>query len=176
MVPSIQRAMINPHEFKWASTCAYSIVWVVYMIFGAAGYLMFGAGVRPEITQSVAAVTEFKGVLTTLTLGLIAVSIFSKYSLVLKPVFRLFEEKVQTGSFASIAVRVAISIFVVLASIVFPSFLHAMGLLGCLFSFSVAVIVPLTCALKLKVGNTREHMILLVFGISMAVVGLYGVA
>ncbi|KAI8907957.1 transmembrane amino acid transporter protein-domain-containing protein [Gorgonomyces haynaldii] len=176
VVPNISRAMEKRTQFRTVCVYAYFTSWLLYMLLGSCGYLMFGDSVLQEITQSIAGVKEFDPILTQITLWLIAVNPLTKFALTLSPVVGLWEHVLSIDTNTSKKIfRTLLTSLVVLVAILMPSFSKVMGLLGSSFSFAIAIVFPLACHLKLnpnlKFGEKMLSWICIVCGVLL---GLFG--
>ena len=180
--PSIYKEMKKPSEFPKVIDRTYSLISFLYISFSSIGYLMFGALVMPEITQNFPLVPTFNPFLTQLVLFLTALNPLTKYALVMNPVNLFIESSAGIRSnvspFQRIVSRSFTSLIVLGLSILVPSFYRLMGLLGSCFSFTVAVIFPCLCYLKLFKGSLDLTEIvttwfIIIFGIICAVWGTW---
>jgi vesicular inhibitory amino acid transporter len=177
IVPGIYANMQNKRDFAKCSKTSYLMAWVFYMVLGSLGYLMFGYNVDSEvvsynkITKSISN-AKFNWILSQFTLWLIALNPLTKYGLMLTPVNSQFEQ-----TFPQLNKKLAkciISFFAILFSILIPSFTKIMGLLGCTFSFFIAVIFPLACHMKINELKSVEYiasLFVMILGVSLAIFG-----
>ncbi|KAI8917263.1 transmembrane amino acid transporter protein-domain-containing protein [Powellomyces hirtus] len=175
--PTIYRDLKTPTDFPKAINVTYVIVTTLYLLIAVCGYLMFGNAILPEITQNLPTIPGYNPALTHITLYLVALNPFAKYALCLRPVHTVLEHHA-TNRLHHIAIRTALTGAVLLTTLLIPSFDRIMGLLGSLFSGSVAVIVPCACYAKLfwrGVGVGRKMMVVIGLAAGVAIVTVGGV-
>lgn len=143
-----------------------------------------------QITQNIVLVPEYNRALNRLAVWLIALQPIAKYGLNMNPVnlswqimvFRhpAIEQWCAHGSWREPILaglgKVAMSVLVVMLSILIPGFDHIMSLLGAFFSFMISGIFPLLCHLRLF-GDTMSwsekgiHYVLIFIASCMACSG-----
>ncbi|KAJ3149893.1 hypothetical protein HK101_002001 [Irineochytrium annulatum] len=155
------RDLKEPKDFPRVINRAYMLNVSVYILLGVAAYLMYGSHVMPEITANLP-----RDSFAVVTLVLIAVNPFTKYALLLRPVtaqleaafpamFGHHDERGATyrttplGRLRGPLLRIALGLLVLGVSIAFPSFVRIIGLMGSLFSFGLAVVLPSLCHLEI---------------------------
>ncbi|KAJ3131234.1 hypothetical protein HDU90_008650 [Geranomyces variabilis] len=178
--PTIYRDLKTPTDFSKTINITYTVVTSLYLLVAVCGYRMFGNDILPEITQNLPGVPSYNPVLTQITLYLVALNPVAKYALCLRPVHAVLERGADQR-WQHILIRTALTGAVLLMALAFPSFDKVMGLLGSLFSGSVAVLVPCACYAKLfwrGVGVGKKMMVVvgLVMGAGIVSLGVLGVA
>ncbi|KAI9013338.1 transmembrane amino acid transporter protein-domain-containing protein [Gaertneriomyces semiglobifer] len=151
VIPSLYRDMLKPTEFPRCVNKTYAVVTVVYLSVAAVGYRMFGEGVLSEITLNLAQIPSYNKTLTQMTLWFLAINPLTKYSLAVRPVNKAVGDmlSISHNSYPSYILRIVISLGVLGLSIALPSFHRVIGLLGSVFSGTVAIIFPLLCFWRL---------------------------
>ncbi|GAA5974462.1 hypothetical protein JCM11641_003230 [Rhodosporidiobolus odoratus] len=91
VVPSLYRDMKNPRHFPSMAAVAFSVAFVVTLIFGSLGYLMFGNDVSAEITRDLGAIPSYPQWLTKIAIWLVAINPLGKYAIANKPLVQTFE-------------------------------------------------------------------------------------
>ncbi|GAA6019651.1 hypothetical protein JCM10207_006958 [Rhodosporidiobolus poonsookiae] len=91
VVPSLYRDMKNPRHFPSMAAVAFTVAFVVSLIFGVLGYLMFGNGVSAEITRDLAATADYPVWLNKLAVWMVALNPLVKYAIANKPLVQTFE-------------------------------------------------------------------------------------
>ncbi|GAA6043589.1 hypothetical protein JCM8097_005271 [Rhodosporidiobolus ruineniae] len=91
VVPSLYRDMKNPRHFPSMAAVAFTVAFVVSLIFSVLGYLMFGNSVSPEVTRDLAAIPSYPQALTRLAVLMTALNPLVKYAIANKPLVQTFE-------------------------------------------------------------------------------------
>ncbi|KAJ3011630.1 hypothetical protein HKX48_006722 [Thoreauomyces humboldtii] len=146
-------------EYSKMLNVSYSITTFVYVTIAVTGYLMFGNVTMPEITQNLPTIPSYNKVLTHMTLALTALNPVTKFPLCLNPINVQLEHTLNSVAPTLLSLPMAFgprailrtvsAAAVLLVAIVFPTFHAIMGLLGSLFAFTVCVVFPSLCYLKL---------------------------
>ncbi|TPX31938.1 hypothetical protein SmJEL517_g04840 [Synchytrium microbalum] len=182
--PSLYRDLGKPKRFSWIVTITYIIVLGIYIVIAGSGYLMFGENCKNEITQNLPTVPSFNPQLTQMTVWLVAINPMTKYPLLLSPVNTQIENTLHTTFVSAyqhqgivrIISRSIVSLLVVVIAIYYPGFTNVMALLGSGFSFTVAVVFPLLCFLKLygdEISLVRRlfYKLVIVLGAALGLLG-----
>ena len=158
--PSIYSSMKEPERYEEMLNTAYSIVGVVCLAIGFAGYSLYGDASEQEITLNLPT-----GLLATLATSLIVVNPCTKFALTLDPVAKFFESKLQkvaTSTDATItptarkAVRTSLGLLCLYLATSVPNFAYVMSLIGSFLTMIVSVIFPSCCYLKLYDGRLED--------------------
>ncbi|KAJ3276493.1 hypothetical protein HK104_003660 [Borealophlyctis nickersoniae] len=195
LVPTVYRDTKTPHHFPRTINITYSIIFLVYVTFGACGYLMFGPDTKPEITVNLANVESYNRVLTRIGVWLVAVNPLTKFALIMTPVNANFVPKSASNPNLSLSIKESLfsmhtpplrllsrtltTLLVLFIAILFPSFHRTMAIIGSAFSFTIAVAFPTLCYLRLfKDSLTAWERVggwmIVVGGVVCAVVGTVG--
>ncbi|GAA5905724.1 hypothetical protein JCM8208_000878 [Rhodotorula glutinis] len=94
VVPSLYRDMAHPEHFASMINVAYIIAFVVSVVFGVFGYLMFGNSVSSEITRDLASTVGYPVALNQLAVWMVAINPLVKYAIANKPLVTTFEHLV----------------------------------------------------------------------------------
>ncbi|KAJ3201260.1 hypothetical protein HDU82_008249 [Entophlyctis luteolus] len=144
--------------------------------------------ILPQVTQNFALIPGFSPAVAKFILIITALNPFTKFALIMAPVILRIEQILgiplapPTSTFVSPSAalpRILLGILAVLTTIQFPSFHTLMGLVGSIFSFALAGVVPCACFLRLTATRAipfrpAETVVctLVVFGAAaLAVVG-----
>lgn len=163
--PAIYTSMEKPEEYEQMLDKTYVIVGITCAVIGAAGYSLYGDGVKDEVTLNLP-----NGIASTVALALIAVNPLSKFALTMDPVARGLEEKlgidINGGLTASSAdadallvvdpngplkarvLRTGLGASALLIAAKVPFFAIVMSLIGSFLTLTVSVIFPAACHLK----------------------------
>ncbi|KAI8966750.1 transmembrane amino acid transporter protein-domain-containing protein [Daldinia sp. FL1419] len=165
--PNIYRDMRHPHRFKEAVRYTFSFTLVIDFAIAVVGLLMFGDGVRDEITGNILETKGYPDVLNVLLVIFIAIIPLTKIPLNSQPIVTIIEvllglrqqvvaEETPLVGLSSSSrgvlkalVRV-LTLFVFLAiAILFPAFDSIMAFMGSALCFTICVTLPLAFYLKL---------------------------
>ena len=159
-----------------------------------AGILMFGDGIKDEITANIIRSSGYPRSLTILMSIFIAIIPLTKLPLNVRPIISTIEILTgldsralsnnhslvgisgQTRGFLKVTTRVVVIIILVVLAIIFPAFDSIMAFMGSALCFSICVILPLLFYLKLfgdKIGKLEksfDYLLIVVFSI-LAIVG-----
>ncbi|KAK3692785.1 transmembrane amino acid transporter protein-domain-containing protein [Podospora appendiculata] len=192
--PNIYRDMRHPYKYDKALTITFSFTYVLDAVTAVAGLLMFGDGVRDEITSNILMESSYPRALTFLMCSFVAIIPLTKIPLNARPIVAtaevilgLHQQVVSDSSglvgrsmyfrgIMKVAVRVAV-IFVFLAiAILFPAFDSIMAFMGSALCFQICVILPICFHLKLFGDSIsrREKLfqyVVLVISVILSTVG-----
>lgn len=191
--PNIYRDMRHPFKYRRAVDITYIFTYVIDTGMACAGILMFGDGVREEITSNVFLTKGYPQSLSVFIAICIAIIPLTKVPLNARPIVSTLEvlfgldarslaaasslngmSGLNRGLF-KIALRIVTLIIFVVIAIVFPSFDRIMTLLGSVACFSICIILPLAFHLKLfgkdiSKGEKTMNWVLIVVSTIMAIV------
>ncbi|KAI0550240.1 transmembrane amino acid transporter [Xylaria curta] len=165
--PNIYRDMRHPHKYKRAVGYTFSFTLLVDASVAIVGLLMFGDGVRDEITANILETTGYPNVLNVLLVIFIAIIPLTKVPLNAQPiittaevVFGLRQQVVaeetplvglsstSRGLLKALVRVVTLLVFLVIA-ILFPAFDSIMAFMGSALCFTICVTLPLAFYIKL---------------------------
>ncbi|PSK56613.1 hypothetical protein B9Z65_6237 [Elsinoe australis] len=164
--PNIYRDMRHPYKYRRAVDTTYLITSCLDIFMAVIGLLMFGDGVRDEVTSNILLTKGYPPWLSVLICICIAVIPLTKIPLNARPIISTIEvlagldprsDPVSTPSSGSkmytrvalrAVIKVVTTIVFVLLAIVLPGFDTIMSLLGSVACFSICIILP--CAFHLK--------------------------
>ncbi|KAI8915713.1 transmembrane amino acid transporter protein-domain-containing protein [Gorgonomyces haynaldii] len=150
--PNIYRDMDSPQRYRSLVNVSFTWTLLIYILLASAGYVMFGADIKEEITQNFPLVPSFNPILTQMTIVLVALNPITKYPLAMTPInlqlesMFLFLGSPTTARFIGCTCG---SLGVLVISILFPGFQNIMALLGSFFSIVVSITFPEICYLVL---------------------------
>ncbi|KAI3343940.1 transmembrane amino acid transporter protein-domain-containing protein [Ustulina deusta] len=165
--PNIYRDMRHPHKYKKAVGYTFSFTLLVDVGIAIVGLLMFGDGVRDEITANILETTGYPNVLNVLLVVFIAIIPLTKVPLNATPIITtaevLFglrqqvvaEETPLVGlsstsrGLLKVLIRVITLLVFLGISILFPAFDSIMAFMGSALCFTICVTLPLAFYLKL---------------------------
>ncbi|KAH6485746.1 hypothetical protein HBI55_198920 [Parastagonospora nodorum] len=191
--PNIYRDMRHPYKYRRGVDITYIFTYLVDTGMACAGILMFGDGVRDEITSNIFLTDGYPKSMSVFIAVCIAIIPLTKIPLNARPIVSTFEvlfgldtRALATAEgmngmsglnrgIAKIALRIGTIITFVVIAILFPSFDRIMTLLGSVACFSICIILPLAFHLKLfgkEIGRTETMLNWGLIGVSsvMAVV------
>ncbi|KAI0866971.1 transmembrane amino acid transporter [Xylaria cubensis] len=165
--PNIYRDMRHPHKYKRAVGYTFSFTLLVDASVAIVGLLMFGDGVRDEITANILETTGYPNVLNVLLVIFIAIIPLTKVPLNAQPiittaevVFGLRQQAVaeetplvglsstSRGLLKALVRVVTLLVFLAIA-ILFPAFDSIMAFMGSALCFTICVTLPIAFYLKL---------------------------
>ncbi|KNC96117.1 uncharacterized protein SPPG_08505 [Spizellomyces punctatus DAOM BR117] len=157
--PNIYRDMTEPEKYNNMLNVSYVVATIMYIFIAACGYLMFGDFTMPEITQNLPQVPSYNHILTSVTLWLTAINPLTKFPLNVNPINVQIEHSLHAvfptyvlyplPILHRVLLRSFTSLLILIIAILFPTFHSIMSLMGSLFAFSVCVVFPGMCYLKL---------------------------
>tara|TARA_R110002003_G_scaffold95_8_gene7302 strand:- start:21032 stop:21739 length:708 start_codon:yes stop_codon:yes gene_type:complete len=191
--PNIYRDMRHPYKYRRGVDITYIFTYVIDTGMACAGILMFGEGVRDEITSNIFLAKGYPAWISVFIAICIAIIPLTKVPLNARPIvstlevlFGLDARSLATSSSMNgmsgfnrglfkIALRIGTLIVFVVIAILFPSFDRIMTLLGSVACFSICIILPLAFHLKLfgkEISSAEKMMnwVLIVISTVMAVV------
>jgi vesicular inhibitory amino acid transporter len=153
--------MASPKQYPSMVNISFTVTFLVYSLLASVGYLMFGIYTREEISLNLPQVEDYNPLLTQITVWLVALNPITKYPLSINPINTQIERMVRSACSCGclspfvfrLICRTLVSLAVLLVAIVFPGFHYVMAILGSFFSFTVSVVFPELCHLKLY-GNS----------------------
>ena len=191
--PNIYRDMRHPYKYRKAVNVTYIFTYLIDVGMACAGILMFGDGVKEEVTSNIFLTKGFPQGISVFIAICIAIIPLTKIPLNARPIVSTLEvlfgldtrslamsssidgmDGLTRGALKIFLRVITIVVFVVIA-IVFPSFDRIMTLLGSVACFSICIILPLMFHLKLfgKEISRREKImnwVLIIVSTIMAIV------
>ncbi|KAI0104108.1 transmembrane amino acid transporter [Nemania sp. FL0031] len=165
--PNIYRDMRHPHKYKKAVNYTFSFTLLVDASVAIVGLLMFGDGVRDEITANILETTGYPNVLNVLLVIFISIIPLTKVPLNAQPIITTAEvlfglrqqvvaeetslvglSSTSRGLLKALVRVVTLLVFLVIA-ILFPAFDSIMAFMGSALCFTICVTLPLAFYLKL---------------------------
>ncbi|KAI1369185.1 transmembrane amino acid transporter protein-domain-containing protein [Xylaria arbuscula] len=165
--PNIYRDMRHPHKYKKALSYTWSFTVLVDASVAIVGLVMFGDGVRDEITANILETTGYPNVLNVFLVIFIAIIPLTKVPLNATPIittaevlFGLRQQNVSeenplvglsstSRGLLKVLIRVVTLIVFLGIAILFPAFDSIMAFMGSALCFSICVTLPLAFYLKL---------------------------
>lgn len=192
--PNIYRDMRHPHKYKKAVRYTFSFTFLVDASVAVVGLLMFGDGVRDEITANILETTGYPDVLNVLLVIFISIIPLTKVPLNAQPIITTVEvlcglrqqvvaeetpliglSSTSRGLLKALIRVVTLLIFLAIA-ILFPAFDSIMAFMGSALCFTICVTLPLAFYLKLfdHEITARERTLcwsVMVFSLMISVIG-----
>ncbi|KAI1757793.1 transmembrane amino acid transporter [Xylaria castorea] len=165
--PNIYRDMRHPHKYKKAVGYTFSFTLLVDASVAIVGLLMFGDGVRDEITANILEATGYPNALNVLLVIFIAIIPLTKVPLNAQPIITTAEvvfglrqqvvaEEAPLVGLSSASrgllkalVRVVTPLVFLAIAILFPAFDSIMAFMGSALCFTICITLPLAFYLKL---------------------------
>ncbi|KAI4608220.1 hypothetical protein J4E90_003154 [Alternaria incomplexa] len=191
--PNIYRDMRHPYKYRKAVNVTYIFTYLIDVGMACAGILMFGDGVKEEVTSNIFLTKGFPQGISVFIAICIAIIPLTKIPLNARPIVSTLEVLfgLDTRSLAmsssidgmsgltrgalKITLRIVTIVIFVIIAIVFPSFDRIMTLLGSVACFSICIILPLAFHLKLfgkeiSSGEKTMNWVLIVVSTIMAII------
>ncbi|TKA74298.1 hypothetical protein B0A55_05411 [Friedmanniomyces simplex] len=164
--PNIYRDMRHPYKYRRGVNITYVFTFTLDVFMAVIGYLMYGDGVKDEITRNVLTTKGYPVWLGVFIVVCVAIIPLTKVPLNARPIIstlELFlgldaramaESQPLTGlsgwtrGIMKISVRVLCTVIFVVLAILVPKFDTIMSLLGAIACFTICIIFP--CAFHLK--------------------------
>ncbi|KAI8952023.1 transmembrane amino acid transporter [Xylaria longipes] len=165
--PNIYRDMRHPYKYKKAVRYTFSFTLLVDASVAIVGLLMFGDGVRDEITVNILETTGYPNVLNVLLVIFTSIIPLTKVPLNAQPIITTAEvlfglqqqvvaeetplvglSSTSRGLLKALVRVVTLLVFLAIA-ILFPGFESIMAFMGSTLAFTICVTLPLAFYLKL---------------------------
>ncbi|KAI0603372.1 transmembrane amino acid transporter protein-domain-containing protein [Biscogniauxia sp. FL1348] len=165
--PNIYRDMRHPYKYNKAVKYTFSATLVIDAAVAIVGLVMFGDGVRDEITANILETTGYPQALNILLVIFIAVIPLTKIPLNAQPIIATFEvlfglrqqtvaEETSLVGLSSTSrgllkafIRVVTLLVFLAIAILFPAFDSIMAFMGSALCFTICITLPLAFYLKL---------------------------
>ncbi|KAM0059800.1 putative amino acid transporter, transmembrane domain-containing protein [Helianthus debilis subsp. tardiflorus] len=176
--PNIYTSMKEPSRYPSALLISFCVSFVMYTAVGIYGYLMFGDSVKSQFTLNMP--THY--VSSKVAAWTVVVAPITKFALTLTPIAYGIEELLppaqQNSYAASMMIRTALMILILLVALTVPYFGVVMALTGSVLEMLVSIIFPCACYLRLLHGHTTTVEItmcsvMILMGLVCAIVGTY---
>ena len=172
--PAIYKDMRHPQKYSKALWNTYVFTYGLDISMAVIGYLMFGDGVRDEVTADILRSSSYPHALSVLMIVLIAIIPITKIPLSNRPIadtvnkkflidLRQMDAKARKRSEKAWKHRVGRGVIAISANVVelgisvlFPDFDSIMALMGSALCFSICVIMPVTFYLKIFSNEGKE--------------------
>lgn len=172
--PNLYRDMRHPHKYGKAINITYVFTYPLEAALAVAGYLMYGEGVRDEITSNLFLTKGYPRWLSVLVVIAIAIIPLTKIPLNQRPIISTLEiflgldARAMAGTSSlcgmsnvtrgvlRITIRVLVPVVFTTLAIAVPSFDRVMSLLGSLACFSICIILP--CSFHVKIFGKELSM------------------
>ncbi|KAI9813750.1 MAG: hypothetical protein M1827_003540 [Pycnora praestabilis] len=192
--PNIYKDMRHPHKYTRGLNITYGFTYLLDLSMAVAGLLMFGDGVRDEITSNILLGSGYPRALNVCIVVFIAIIPLTKVPLNARPIISTLEifsglDARAVSSSSSLigmsgftrgilkcTIRILTIVVITIIAILVPAFDRIMGFLGSAMCFTICIILPLAFYLKIfgKEISMRERVLdwfLIAVCSVMAVVG-----
>ncbi|RMY27081.1 hypothetical protein D0865_16111 [Hortaea werneckii] len=166
--PNIYRDMRHPYKYRRGVNITYTFTFSLDLFMAVVGYLMYGAGVKDEITRNVLLTDPgaYPHAINVLIVVCVAIIPLTKVPLNARPIVSTCELFLgldaramadpaaltglsgYTREILKVVLRIGITILFVILAILVPQFDTIMSLLGAVACFTICIILP--CAFHLK--------------------------
>uniref|UniRef100_A0A1D1XF63 Vacuolar amino acid transporter 1 n=1 Tax=Anthurium amnicola TaxID=1678845 RepID=A0A1D1XF63_9ARAE len=175
--PTIYTSMKDRGMFSRVLLSCFLLCTFSYASMAIFGYLMYGSGIKSQITLNLPTqiISSKLAIYTTL------VNPLTKYALLVTPIASAIEECFVASKFRSISIliRTLLVVSTVVAALTIPFFAYLMALTGAFLSTSASILLPCMCYLKIFKDERRWSVesttivAIIVMGFTIAVVGTY---
>lgn len=164
--PNIYRDMRHPYKYRRGVNIAYVFTFLLDLSMAVAGFLMFGDGVKDEITRNILITPGYPEAINYFLVVCVAIIPLTKIPLNARPIISTLELFLGldtralatnasltglsslTRGLLKTAVRLLCTVIFVILAILIPQFDTIMSLLGAVACFTICIILP--CAFHLK--------------------------
>lgn len=191
--PNIYRDMRHPYKYRRGVNVTYIFTFSLDLFMAVVGLLMFGDGVRDEITSNIFLTDGYPNWLSVVICVCVAIIPLTKIPLNARPIVSTIEILLGLDSRAVAAttslhgmsgfsrgilratVRILCTVAFVILAILVPSFDRIMSLLGAAAGFTICIILPLAFHLKIfgnEIGRAERwgNWVLIVVSSVLAIV------
>lgn len=191
--PEIYKDQLYPETYDNSMNYSFSFSYMIDLITGILGFLMFGELVDDEITKNILTTNGFPKWISTVIIILMGILPISKLPLISRPLLTILDNKVmqlfnknpkntskRITTLQKIFNRFILSLLFFLCSILLTNFGKVMSLLGSLICFTVCITLPGLYYLKIFNNEltAREKLLwrmIVVAGVAGAVLGTIAV-
>ncbi|KAL9601885.1 MAG: hypothetical protein Q9219_002238 [cf. Caloplaca sp. 3 TL-2023] len=192
--PSIYRDMRHPYKFRKGLYIIFTSTYIIDGTMAVLGWLMFGSSVRDEITSNILLTNGFPRAISITMVVFIAIIPLTKIPLNSRPIISSVDKLLglDARNIASPppligmagynrglvrgAVRLVLTILILVIAIFVPSFDTVMSLMGSVFCFTICIILPLAFYLRIfgKEVRGKEKALAWFMIVISAVLGIVG--
>ncbi|PWY64987.1 transporter [Aspergillus heteromorphus CBS 117.55] len=165
--PNIYRDMRHPQKYGKSLWVTYIFTYSLDCAMAIVGWMMFGDGVRDEVTANILRTDEYPRALSICMIIFIAIIPITKVPLNCRPLVATVEVLCGLGSGPELdtdhsksmksmlqrltraTIRIFIVATIVFMAVLFPSFDRIMALMGSALCFTICIILPLAFHLKI---------------------------
>ena len=166
--PNIYRDMRHPYKYRRGVDITYSFTFALDLLMAVVGVLMFGDGVKDEVTRNILLIDGYPEWLSLIIVVCVAIIPLTKVPLNARPIVSTLElflgldaravasvNSSATGlsgltrGILKITVRILCVVVFVILAILVPDFDRIMSLLGAVACFTICIILPAAFHLKL---------------------------
>ena len=159
--------MRHPQKYSRAVNHTYTFTYLLDLSMAVIGLLMFGDGIRDEVTSNILKTPGFPHAISVCIVAFIAIIPLTKIPLNIRPIFVTIEvlsglhtlpimDSQGTNVYPSFlrnllkgSVRTLLIVAITLLAILVPSFHTIMALMGSAMCFTICIVLPLSFYLKL---------------------------
>ncbi|RLV95645.1 Vacuolar amino acid transporter 1 [Spathaspora sp. JA1] len=192
--PELYRDMRHPDKFSRTSNVSFSVTFILDILIGILGYLMFGGMVDDSIVKSIMNNPHYPSYINSILCIIMGILPISKLPLVTKPIITSYEnilgltpkyvimdkegKLLETYGIKRILCRAIFFGLLLALALLFTSFGKLVAFLGSAICFTVCLALPLLFYLKLNRNNIGPiHAIIIKIGIvvflAAAIIGTY---
>lgn len=147
--PEIYTDQGLPERYPHCMHVTFSFCYIVDLLTGVVGFLMFGSGVDAEVTRNILLAKGYSPSIKTLIVTLMGLLPISKLPLVCRPIITVVDRIGGSDTLTcKVFKRMLISLFYLVSSLLITSFGSIMSLLGSAICFTVCITLPVLFYLK----------------------------
>jgi solute carrier family 32 (vesicular inhibitory amino acid transporter) len=165
--PNIYRDMRHPYKYRKGVNITYIFTFLLDVLMAVVGLLMFGDGVKDEITKNIVVTKGYPEWLSIFIVICIAIIPLTKVPLNARPIVSTLELSLGldaramadaqaltglsgfTRGILKFTVRITCTIIFVILAILVPDFDRIMSLIGSVACFTICIVLPCSFHLKL---------------------------
>ncbi|KZW02702.1 hypothetical protein EXIGLDRAFT_714402 [Exidia glandulosa HHB12029] len=190
VIPSLALDMEQPEDFDRVMDIAFTATTFLYALIGAAGYIMFGSDISPEISQDLLHMPGYNASLNELCVWMLVVVPLTKYALASRPLNITVELLLGLNSPAPVPVhdhehasnhtgwgaavvieRTALVALTAAVAVLIPDFSASMAFLGSFSAFVLCVLLPICAKVAVERRCSALDAVLLAVSCAMAASG-----
>lgn len=174
--PEIYMDMAVPQKYDSCMNFSFSFAYLVDLLTGVLGFLMFGSIIEDEVTKSVLKTEGYPKIIGTIVVVLMGFLPISKLPLVSRPIITTLDAMTSAGENNVVYVlnRLGVSVVYLILSLILTNFGVVMSLLGSAICFVICITLPLAYYLWLFKDLSRGERIWWWVILLISVIGAIG--
>lgn len=169
--PEIYTDMALPERYASCMNFSFSFAYLVDLLTGVLGFLMFGSIIEDEVTKSILKTEGYPRIIGTIVVVLMGFLPISKLPLVSRPIITALDTFTNSHDnyFVYVGNRVGVSVVYLILSLLLTNFGVVMSLLGSAICFVICITLPLAYYLWLfpEIGKSEKILWWVILSISI---------